>query len=70
MRRLRRLFNQIIRRALRHRPGRPQDIPKKLNPDALSSALAEARFLQAREVAVKDLEREEIPGLPRAADPD
>jgi hypothetical protein len=49
--------------------SRPEDIPKKLNSEALEKTLHEARFLHSHEVDVRPLKTGEIP-LPRRADKD
>ena len=69
MKRLARLFNTIIGWLRRPRLSRPEDIPKKLAPEALAAALREAGYLRSRHaVDVKPLEADELPGLPRRAD--
>jgi hypothetical protein len=69
MRRLMRIFNQIMGLARRRRREQPQDIPKKLPPEALAQALSEARFLKANHaVDVKSLQAGEQPGKPQRAD--
>jgi hypothetical protein len=49
------------------RRSRPQDIPKKLTPEALEKAIEEARFLRDHAVDVKELAPDERPGPPRQA---
>lgn len=65
---MRRFFNQIIRRLLGDRVSRPQDIPRKLPPEALQRAMREADFLRGHAVEVRSLAEDEIPGVPRRAD--
>lgn len=69
MKPLARLFNQIIRLLGLSRPSRPEDIPKKLDAEALAAALREAEFLRnAHAVDVRAVAPDELPGLPRRAD--
>lgn len=71
MRRLRRIFNTIMHRLGLRKPSRPEDIPKKLTPEALMLAMQEARFLYMQHaVDVKSLQPGEIPDLPRPAGED
>ncbi len=71
MRRLRQFFNDLLARARRLRRSRPEDIPKKLPPDVLLQAMAEARFLfREHGVDVKSLLAGEEPQTPRAASGD
>lgn len=68
MRRLARVFNQIMGLLGRRRQGSPQDIPQKLTPEALQQALQEARFLHSgHAVDVKSLAPGELP-VPKRAD--
>lgn len=61
-------FLQALRRLYwRLRPGRPEDIPKRLSRQALAEALNEAAFLRAMHVDVRSLEEGEVPGMPRPA---
>ena len=68
MRRLRRIFNQIMGWLGWRRVSRPEDIPKKLSPEMLEKAMEEARFLRANAVDVRALAPGEVPGVPRRAD--
>lgn len=69
MRRPTRIFNQIMGLFGRRRGGRPEDVPKKLPPEALAQALAEARFLKGNHaVEVKSLQVGEKPQIPTRAD--
>jgi len=62
-------FNKILRAIFPAKLSRPEDVPKKLNPEALAEALAEARNLSKQHaVRVKDIAPDETPGLPRRAD--
>ena len=69
MRRLRRIFNIIIR-CLGYVPkSRPEDIPKKLSPEILAQVMKEAHFLRFQHgVDVKSLAPGEIPDLPKPVD--
>jgi hypothetical protein len=68
MRRLARIFNIIMERLGIRRASRPEDIPKKLSPEALAQAMEEARFLYSRHaVDVRALMPGEIPDLPKPA---
>lgn len=69
MRLIARLFNKIIAYLVPRTVSRPEDIPKKLSPEALEIAMNEARKLRAgHAVDVKSLAEDELPGLPRRAD--
>lgn len=68
MRQLRHFFNGFLVYARRWRRSDPRDIPKKLPPEALAMALAEARFLSgAHGVDVVSLAPGEKPESPRVA---
>lgn len=70
MRRVARIFNRIIRALGLWRPSRPEDIPKKLHPEALAAALREAEYLRSQHaVEVRGLAPDELPGLPKRAEP-
>ena len=69
MRYLRHLFNRILRNIWPKKPGRPEDIPKKLSDESLEALMREARYLRAEyRVDVQDMAPDEVPGLPRRAD--
>jgi len=69
MRHLRQFYNILFAYHLKWRRGRPEDIPKKLPPEALAQALAEARFLFGLHgVDVQGLSPGEKPESPRPAD--
>lgn len=69
MRHLRQFFNVLLARIRGCRKGRPEDIPKKLPPEALAQALMEARFLMGvHGVDVRALAAGEKPQIPRSAD--
>ena len=62
-------WNGTRRRLWGGRASRPEDIPKKLPPEALGHAMREGRFLHGTHaVHVRSLAPGEIPGLPRRAD--
>jgi len=49
--------------------SRPEDIPKKLSPEALEKVMQEARFLYfGHAVDVKSLTPGEVPDLPKPAE--
>ena len=69
MRLLRRLLHILLCAVFPSKASRPEDIPKKLPPEMLEKALAEARFLSgSHAVRVKELASDEVPGLPKRAD--
>jgi len=68
MKLLGRLFNTIIRLLGLRKPSRPEDIPKKLDAQALQAAIKEASYLRTQAVDVKEMAPDELPGLPRRAD--
>ena len=69
MRRLKRIFNIIIRCLGFHPKSRPEDIPKKLSTETLEKVMREAYFLHSQHgVNVKALAPGEIPDLPKPAD--
>lgn len=68
MRLIYRLFNRIICVFIPKRHSSPQDIPEKLDAEALANALREASFLRSQSVEVRELRDDEIPGLPKKAD--
>lgn len=68
MRRWRYFFNGLLVRLRTLRRSRPEDIPKKLPPEALAAAMAEARFLFGQHgVDVQGLAKGEKPEGPRPA---
>ena len=68
MRRLSRVFNRIMN-WLGYRKSRPEDIPRKLDPQTLEKVMREARFLHFQHaVEVKELSPGEVPDLPKPAD--
>jgi hypothetical protein len=69
MRRIPQFFNAIIRFSWRFRRCRPEDIPKRLPPEALAMVLKEAAFLKGSHgVDVQYLAEGEEAGMPRPAD--
>ena len=68
MRRVRHIFN-IIMRFLGLTPRlRPQDIAQKLPPEVLAAVMYEAQFLKSQHgVEVRELEPGEIPDIPKPA---
>jgi hypothetical protein len=69
MRRLARFFNVIMRALGVRRGARPEDIPKKLDPETLARAMEEARFLFGKHgVDVRSLAAGEEPDSPKPAD--
>lgn len=69
MKSLKRIFIRLWRLVVAPKPSRPEDIPKKLDAQALHQAMQEAKFLhQSHAVSVKPLAPDELPGLPKKAD--